>query len=139
MLINHNIKNLHGGVSQQADEDRFDNQMESMDNFMVTVAQGLRRRNPLQLVSAIGSLASDMAVHSYDRGDGQEKYVMIFDANGLRVFDDAGVSKTVHEILYGASPVQDLWTVADYRKDIQFLTVGDTTWILNKNSRNRKS
>jgi len=135
-LLNHNIKNFFGGVSQQSDENRFDNQMESMDNFMITVAQGLRRRNPLQLVASAGTVVTDMATHSYDRGDGQEKYNMILDANGLRVYDADGVAKTVNEILYGAlndTPVQGMWTVANYKKDIEFLTVGDTTWILNKN------
>lgn len=133
MLVNHNIKNFSGGVSQQPDEDRFDNQVESMVNWQVTVAQGLRRRNPIELVGAIGLVTSNIAVHSYDRGDGLEKYGMIFDANGLRVFDENGNPKTVNNILYGGFAVHQLWTVSNYRKDIKFLTVGDTTWLLNRN------
>ncbi len=130
MLFNHNINNLSGGVSQQPVESRFDNQVESIDNFMVTTAQGLRRRNPIDTVAITATAHSgNMAVHSYDRGDGLRKYGMIIDDNGLRVFDETGSQKTVN--IVGDSPVAQ-WMGANWKRDMQFLTVGDTTWILNK-------
>ena len=132
MFANHTVRDFNGGVSQQVSESRFDNQVESMENYMVTVAKGLRRRNPLTLVSAIGSINQNMAIHSYDRGDGQEKYGMIFDANGLRVFDENGVAKTVADISAVGEEILTVWAGTDWKKDIGFLTVGDTTWILNK-------
>ena len=55
MLVNHNIKNFFGGVSQQEDESRFDNQVESMENCLVTEAEGLRRRNPTNHVVNVGA------------------------------------------------------------------------------------
>ena len=133
MLVNHNIKNFSGGVSQQEDENRHDNQVESMDNFQVTVAEGLRKRNPLALLSAI-PLVENHTVHTYDRGDGLEKYGMILDAtNGLRVYDVNGTAKTVNNLVYLTKTVMEWWTnIVDFKKDVRFLTVGDTTWLLNK-------
>ena len=133
MLVNHNIKNFFGGVSQQEDEYRFDNQVESMENCLITKAEGLRRRNPTDFVVDVGAFSVDekIATHSYDRGDGLEKYGMILDGtNGLRIFDADGVEKTVN-IVSTHAPLTYLATT-DYEKNIQFLTVGDTTWILNK-------
>ena len=130
MLINHNINNLSGGVSQQPPENRFDNQVEEMINCQVTVAQGLRKRNPLELVNTTTlNHQDDMKTHSYDRGDGQEKYGIIIDDNGLRVFTETGVEKTVTTV--GTNPMS-LWSGTAWAKNIEFLTVGDTTWILNK-------
>lgn len=134
-LLNHNINNFAGGVSQQAPEHRFDNQVESMDNFMITVAQGLRRRNPLENVAtAAVNHTANMARHAYDRGDGLEKYFMTLSDSGLHVYDDAGVQKTVTEVAIdgGALPLT-AWAGANWKKDIEFLTVGDTTFLLNKN------
>jgi len=137
MLINHNINSLIGGVSQQPEENRFDNQVQEMDNFQVTIAQGLRRRNPLKYVSIDGSpttLITDFgvngAIHAYDRGDGLFKFGIIVDANGIRVFDINGNQKTVN--IVGTNPFTVWGTSLEWYKDIKFLTVGDTTWILNK-------
>jgi hypothetical protein len=130
MLINHNINNLSGGVSQQPEESRFDNQVEIMENCQVTVAQGLRRRNPLNFVNTTALNHQDnMITHAYDRGDGLEKYGMILDDNGLRVFDEMGNPKVVNAV--GSLPTSS-WSNVNWKKDIEFLTVGDTTWILNK-------
>lgn len=133
MLVNKNINNLSGGISQQPEPNRFDNQVESMDNFLITVAQGLRKRNPTQSLATIPNITFDnnMAIHSYDRGDGKEKYFMTYNDDGIRVFDVNGVEKTVNDI----SNVVSTWnTVAgtDWKTKLKFLTVGDTTWVLNK-------
>ena len=134
MLVNHNIKNFFGGVSQQKDEYRFDNQVESMENCLITEAQGLRRRNPTEWLRSVGAFLGDDKVvsHSYDRGDGLEKYGIIFDeVNGLRVYDSDGTQKTVNKLTYASIDVDNYLAGFDSVKDIKFLTVGDTTWILN--------
>lgn len=134
-LTNHNINNLQGGVSQQSDELRYDNQVKSMVNYMVTVSQGLRRRNPISLLdNTTSNHTSDMAIHSYSRGDGLRKYGMTLNANGLKIYEPAqagtaNFEKTVHVI---GSDVVTAWAGANWKTDIEFITVGDTTWALNK-------
>ena len=132
-LLNHNINNLNGGVSQQPTESRFDNQVESMENCLVTVAQGLRRRNPALLLGA-ASVAhhANTAVHSYSRGDGQRQYAMTLCEHGLQVYDPEDAitfAKTVHNA--GVDVIAE-WAGTDWKKDVRFVTVGDTTWVLNK-------
>jgi len=136
MLSNHSIKNLQGGVSQQPPESRYDNQVDSMDNCLITVAQGLRRRNPVEALETLNvNHKSNMALHSYNRGDGINQYGITMCEDGLKVYDpllagQAGFSKTVNII--GGTDVVTSWLGTDWKKDIQFVTVGDTTWILNK-------
>lgn len=130
MLVNRNINTMNGGVSQQPEELRFDNQVESMENFMVTVSQGLRRRNPLELLSTFnGTFSDNIKTHSYDRGDDKEKYAMFLDDNGIHIFDEEGNEKTV--VVVDDNPLVD-WIGTNWRRDVEFLTVGDTTWLLNK-------
>lgn len=134
MLINHNINNFVGGVSQQGDELRFDNQVEEMVNFYPTVAEGLRRRNPTQFVANLTDVTfqENMAIHSYSRDDNVNEFGFILDSvNGLKAFTKEGVSKTVTD----SSGIIDAWKLIsgiDWKRDIQFLTVGDTTWLLNR-------
>ncbi|MGB1226420.1 MAG: hypothetical protein ACPG9K_00900 [Poseidonibacter sp.] len=129
-LVNHNISNLNGGVSKQAQELRFDNQVSAMDNFTVTVAQGLRRRNPTSknTISA-NALLENQSTHSYDRGDGLEKYIMYINDYGLSVVDENGGGKSVSY----ESTLFDEWKTlgSDWANHVRFLTAGDTTWLLN--------
>ncbi len=135
MLFNHNINNLFGGVSQQTEAARFDNQVEEMINFVPTIAQGLRRRNPLNHVKTLDTTFTDnMAVHSYDRGDGSEKYIMTFTDAGLEVFGVDGEKKTVVDISTTPNTVVEKWAGTDWKNNLKFLTVGDTTWIVNRGS-----
>ena len=94
--VNHNLNNLSGGVSRQPDEARFDNQVEDMVNFVPTISNGLKRRNKLDLLATDTVIyTNNMPIHSYDRGDGLEKYEMIIVDNELRVYDSNGLNKTV--------------------------------------------
>lgn len=94
MIVNHNINNLSGGVSTQPDEARFDNQVEEMVNIDPFITGEVTRRNPLSLVQSI-STHEDMKIHSYDRGDGLEKYLITVGKSGIKVYDAEGNSKTV--------------------------------------------
>lgn len=135
MIVNHNINNMSGGVSRQPDEARFDNQVEEMINFVPTISNGLKRRNPLEFVNSDDiTYTNDMPIHSYNRGDGLEKYGMIIVDNELRVYDAEGNRKTV---TYSGDNPLSLWNTNGYpitnSADCKFLTVGDTTWLLNRN------
>jgi hypothetical protein len=136
MLINHNINSLNGGVTRQPQESRFDNQVQEMVNFVPDISGFISRRNPLLLVNTVGSdvFNTRTAMHSYDRGDGLEKYGIVINDGGLSVLDTNGVAKTVNIV---DSNVIETWKATlgpsqDWKKIISFLTVGDTTWMLNK-------
>ena len=131
-LINEYINNLNGGVSQQPYEARYSNQVEEMINFIPTVAQGLRRRNPVfNFKTNIDNSTSIPFVHSYNRGDGLEEYIIMLTSSGIKVFDADGNKKTVN----GNSTLISNWSsdLVSANKNFKMLTVGDTTFILNKN------
>lgn len=133
MLINHNINNLSGGVSQQDDSLRFDNQVEEMINFYPTVADGLKRRNPIKLLANLGGVSFDenITTHTYARDDGINEYGFILDStNGLRAYKTSGFQMTITD----TSGIINKWKTynPNWKRDIQFITVGDTTWILNR-------
>lgn len=136
MLINHNINNLSGGVSRQPYESRYDNQVEEMINFIPTVAQGLRRRNPINTIGSISGLSNSFYpyVHSYDRGDGLEKYIVFVSSDGVKVIKPDGTNVTVNNsnlmFTEGYASSDNLYSA---HKNFKLITVGDTTFILNKN------
>jgi hypothetical protein len=132
MIINHNINNLSGGVSNQPSEARFDTQVDEMINFEPYVTGEIRKRNPLEPINTIHDHDDNMAIHSYNRGDGLEKYGMTLCDHGLKVYDTSGNEKVVNTV--GTINPLTQWAGSDWKKDISFLTVGDTTWILNKNA-----
>lgn len=129
-LVNHNLNNLAGGVSRQPEEARFDNQVEDMVNFEPYVTGSIRKRNPLEPIAVVDTHEVNTVVHSYDRGDGLEKYIIKLNDNGLKVYDTNGMSKTIN--LIGSINPLTKWGSLNWEKDVSFLTVGDTTWILNK-------
>lgn len=58
-LVNHTIRNLINGVSQQAPSIRLDNQVDEQENMIPDLTLGLIRRNPVSL--------EDVAVHDASR------------------------------------------------------------------------
>lgn len=132
MLINEYINNLSGGVSQQPYEARYSNQVDEMINFIPTVAQGLRRRNPLsQFAQYSVNTVANPYFHSYDRGDTLEKYIIMLSEDGFAIFDGDGNQKTVTN---NATVISTIGTgsLTNAKENFKMVTVGDTTFVLNK-------
>mgnify|MGYP001458657398 CR=1 FL=1 len=140
MLVNYNLNNLSGGISQQQPELRFDNQVEDMVNFTITNSEGLVRRNPTESVieNVTNSFTVDTPMHSYVDGSGNGYGMYLYYNTSTskvkaRVFTTSGVEKTVTDSSYYLSSYFDNLSSNALKRNVQFLTVGDTTWILNKN------
>lgn len=95
-LISETIPNLVNGVSQQPATMRLASQAEAQENAYSSVVEGLKKRPPTQFIKKIisGTLA-DAFIHTINR-DTTERYIVILTDNGIRVFDLAGVEKTVN-------------------------------------------
>lgn len=126
-LISRTINQLFGGVSQQPPQLRSDGQCELMDNCWPDPAVGLTKRPNTVHVKRINTTTStDRAVHFINR-DAAERYVLLAEAGALKVYDlDDGTEKTVTyadgtSYLAAASP----------KENFKFLTVADTTFIVN--------
>jgi hypothetical protein len=100
-----------------------------MINGFPTIVSGLMKRPPTEYVSALNTgavtIGSDAAFHTIDRS-ATEKYILLAGADGLALFDEFGVAKTItYPDGTGYLPASDLW------RKLRFITVADTTFIMN--------
>tara|TARA_B110000114_G_scaffold150744_1_gene161745 strand:- start:1633 stop:3951 length:2319 start_codon:yes stop_codon:yes gene_type:complete len=127
-LVSTTVSNLISGVSQQPAPQRLRTSGTEMINAYPSVVTGLQKRPPTQFVSALNSNVADndaTAVHIINR-DFNERYIVIAGAADIEVFDTAGVKQTI-TFPQGKTylPSTDMW------KKLRFVTVADTTFILN--------
>ena len=129
-LVNHTIPGLFGGVSQQDPSLRHSTQVTEMVNCYPTVIGGVTKRPPSQLAYVDNTFPEDSFVYSYDRGSGNEQYIICINSESeYRIFDIVTnswlTSWTQHNYLtipVGAKAF-DSFTMS---------TVGDTTFVVNK-------
>lgn len=130
MLVTRQIPALWNGVSQQPAAIRAPSQLEAMVNCTATVVDGVRKRNPTEHLAKLSPDRMGTAyMHTIDR-DTAERYTVIVTEAGIRVFDMAGVEKTVTAPLgwdYLALP-----DGVDGRNGYVCMTVADFTFVLNK-------
>jgi hypothetical protein len=129
-LINITIPGLYGGVSQQAPEMRYDTQVTEMINCYPTLIGGVSKRPPASLIKADSTFPTDAFVYTYDRGSGNEKYIITINSDSqYRIFDlvtndwvTDWETQAYLAIPEGTSP-KDAFAMT---------TVGDTTFVVNK-------
>ena len=118
-LISKSIPNLLGGVSQQPDAVRFDNQCSSQDNAFPSVLDGLTKRPPTEHIAQL--ISNDPALKNPEdyfshiiNLSADEQYVMLVEADhlpGSRTFVKANtdhLAVTSHADLQRAADV-DFW------------------------------
>ena len=126
-LINTNLSNLIGGVTEQYQEGRFDSQVTEMVNCIPSITRGVLRRNPLQHIGIVESFPIDSFVYAYDRGTTDEQYIIVVDNTSTMYVYNAnnGVELYTTTNTYlntgGASP----------KTSFKALTIGDHTFIVN--------
>lgn len=132
-LIHNNNLGLYAGVSTQAIDLRPQENCEEMINCYPSIAQGVRRRNPTQLISNSISVENNQFLYTYDRGlsgESSEQYVVTIDAvNKLRVFDI--ISNTYRTVTYSGSALK---YIESSNSEIGFsaITIKDSTFIVNR-------
>jgi len=135
-LVNHTIKNISQGVSEQHEEARHETQVSEMINCIPDISRGVFRRNPVLPV-----ISSNIPTHtpttkyfsySYERGDG-EKYAVYISEGTVYVYD----LLTATQKLAYTSPyltVNSTDTYPNTYDSFAAFTVGDFTFISNKNT-----
>jgi hypothetical protein len=127
-LISRNISNLIGGISQQPEILRLENQATAQVNGFSGVVEGLKKRPPTDYVAKIssGSLSS-AHIHSINR-DVSERYIVVLTNGAISVYDTAGNAKTV----VAQTNATNYLATSSPRSDFRCLTVNDYTFIVNK-------
>lgn len=122
------LPNMISGVSQQPPSLRLSTNFEKMDNAWPSVVTGLNKRPPTEHVAVLqNSVSNGVAGHIIDRGDDYRFIVTISDGH-LRVLNTLGQEQPVLTPVGNTYLGQAVNPVQDFR----FLTLADTTFVLNK-------
>ena len=136
-LVNQTLPGLYGGVSQQTPELRFDTQVTEMVNCYPTVVGGVSKRPPSELLYQDNTFPTDAFTYVYDRGTGDEQYVICITTTGTleipagsyRIFD---IVKNKWVIDWTPDPYLNIPLGAKAKDSFALSTVGDTTFVVNK-------
>jgi len=148
-LITEQISNLINGVSQQPPSLRLASQCEVQENGMVTIAEGLKKRPPLEHVAKITNKTdTDAKVHFIDRSD-TERFVLLLASNQFDAAFSSDFTGTEIELTDLSGNAQSIngdtgdaltyITTSDARDNLRLFTVADYTFILNKQTTIAKS
>lgn len=128
-LISRNISNLIGGVSQQPEVLRLENQATLQDNGFSGVVEGLKKRPPTNYVAKISSSSlSNAFIHTINR-DASERYIVIITNGAITVYTIDGTQKTV----VAQTNATNYLASSSPRTEFKCLTVNDYTYIINTN------
>lgn len=125
-LIQQTIKNLIAGISQQPPKLRHAEQLEEQINGFSTEAGGLQKRPPTQHVKKLQTLPLKTKVHLINR-DENERYIVAFTGDNLKVFDINGNERTVKL----ENNAEAYITSSEPNKQLKAITVADHTFIVN--------
>ena len=128
-LITRSIPNLIGGVSQQPEILRLENQATTQENGFSGVVEGLKKRPPTNHIAKISNSSfSNAFIHTINR-DTSERYIVVITNGNIAVHTVGGVAKTVVNQTNATNYLQS----SNPREDFKCLTVNDFTFVLNKN------
>ena len=119
------------GISQQPPAVRLDGQCTAMVNMVPDVVNGTQSRmGTTHIAKILDSGTDDMATHHYRRGDGDEEYFFTLKKGQVpEIFDKQGRKCNVTS---QDAPMTYLTEVVNPREDVQFMTIADVTFMLNR-------
>lgn len=119
------------GISQQPPAVRLQGQGTDQINMVPDVVDGLKTRMGTRHIARLRDVIKDnTAIHHYNRGDDLEEYfILLHDNKALEIYDKSG-RKCV--VTVKDAPATYLAEVTNPLKDVQFMTVADVTFLLNR-------
>lgn len=119
------------GISQQPPAVRLDGQCAEMINMIPDVVEGTKSRMGTTHIGRLSDGGDEnMATHHYRRGDGEEEYFFLMKQGQLpEIFDRKGRKCNV---VVEDNPIGYLAEVTNPREDVQFMTIADVTFMLNR-------
>lgn len=126
-LYTQSIKNLKGGMSQQPDILRFQDQGAKQVNAWSSESEGLQKRPPTvwkRRVANEADIPDNAKFHLINR-DEDEQYYVVFTGQTLKVF---GLDGTEYRVNGGSTYLSSVNPQADFR----VVTVADYTFIVNR-------
>ena len=129
-LVSQTVKNIVSGISQQPAILRFPEQLQEQMNGMSSGPAGLQKRPPTLHIATLDSSAMvggiNPLIHFVNR-DENERYAMMFNGQGVKVWSLDGAPKTV---TYDTG-AQSYLTSSNPREELKVVTIADYTFIAN--------
>ena len=148
-LITEQISNLINGVSQQPPSLRLASQAEIQENGLSTVAEGVKKRPPLEYIKKISTATdTDSYIHYINRDETEQYIVNVssdqFDSAFSSDFTQANLTITdlggdLKSISGFTGDNKTYLTTANARDNLHLFSIADTTFIVNKNKTVAKS
>jgi len=128
-VVSQSIPNFLNGISQQTPTQRGINQGTEQINLQSDIVKGLSKRPPLEFIATLdGTNVYPNTVKTWTiQRDENNKYICVFYNGGVKVFDLAGVEKTV-TFPDGASYL----TSTNPKEDFKMVNIADFTFVANK-------
>lgn len=119
------------GISQQPPAVRLDGQCTTMVNMVPDVVNGTQSRmGTTHIAKLLDEGTDNMATHHYRRGEGDEEYFFTLKKGQVpEIFDKHGRKCNV---ISQDAPMTYLSEVVNPREDVQFMTIADVTFMLNR-------
>lgn len=119
------------GISQQPPAVRLDGQCSEMINMVPDVVDGTKSRMGSTHIAKVMEYGEeDMATHHYRRGEGEEEYFFVMKKGQMpEIFDKQGRKCPITS---QDAPMVYLQEVTNPREDVQFMTIADVTFVLNR-------
>jgi hypothetical protein len=119
------------GISQQPPAVRLDGQCSEMINMVPDVVDGTKSRMGTTHVAKIMDYGEEnMATHHYRRGEGDEEYFFVMKKGQMpEIFDKQGRKCPISS---QDAPMVYMQEVTNPREDVQFMTIADVTFVLNR-------
>lgn len=131
MEVTGSLGRLIQGISQQPPAVRLEGQVSDMVNMIPDVVEGAKTRMGTTHIAKLTEDSTDnMAMHHYRRGDGEEEYFFIMKQGELpRIFDKLGRECG---LTFEDNPLEYLKEATNPAQDMQFMTIADVTFVLNR-------
>lgn len=139
-----NIKNLTGGVSQQPDSERFDNQCTAQTNFSADPIKGLTKRagtnyvEYLNVATSLQEKSEDTFTHLINRSTGEQLMLVVdYNEHKMELFklnetDDGNNGYEELTITGLTSKSHDYLGSSTATNPLSAVTIADYTFIANK-------
>lgn len=128
MLATSSIPNLISGVSQQPPSMRLVTSAKEIINAWPSIVSGLNKRPPSEHIAKLSISIPRNSIGYLIDNRNPEQYIVVVSGDDLQVYDILGNQKTV-TFPNGKSYLN---AALDPIKSFRFLTIGDTTFILNR-------
>lgn len=131
-LVNHTISSLWGGVSNQPDNVRIENQCEEAINCSLSVVEGVGKRTPTNFLLKNNLISDTSKLYLIEKEN--EKYALIFNIDlnePISVYDLNTLEKKT--VTYGENSKEYLLNnLTNPKQDLSVLNLSDNTIISNK-------